>query len=210
MLRTLRVRDLAIIEELEVVLEPGLNVITGETGAGKSILMQALDVALGGRPDADLVRTGAEEGVVEALFTEVSPTVRERLAAAGVGAEDGLGELLVRRVIARGGRTRAYVNGALGSLGLLPALATGAENAVYSGEGAAIETIGRALGAVREAIGLDPSLDPIRGLLEAALAELEEAGSELGRYVRELAPDPTRLEAIEERLAQLARLRRKY
>src|SRR2546422_4411922 len=58
MLRTLRVRDLAIIEELEVVLEPGLNVITGETGAGKSILLQALDVALGGRPDADLVRTG--------------------------------------------------------------------------------------------------------------------------------------------------------
>ena len=69
MLRTLRVQDLAIIEELELTLEPGLNVITGETGAGKSILLQALDVALGGRPDADLVRTGAEEGVVEALFT---------------------------------------------------------------------------------------------------------------------------------------------
>ena len=60
MLRTLRVRDLAIIDELELVLEPGLNVITGETGAGKSILLQALDAALGGRPDADLVRTGAE------------------------------------------------------------------------------------------------------------------------------------------------------
>ena len=59
MLRTLRVRDLALIEELELVLEPGLNVVTGETGAGKSILLQALDVALGGRPDADLVRTGA-------------------------------------------------------------------------------------------------------------------------------------------------------
>jgi DNA repair protein RecN (Recombination protein N) len=316
MLRTLRVRDLAIIEELEVVLEPGLNVITGETGAGKSILMQALDVALGGRPDADLVRTGAEEGVVEALFTEVSPAVRERLAAAGVGSDGGLRELLVRRVIARGGRTRAYVNGALGSLALLrelaphllrvygqdehqalrrveshrelldavgglgrtldemraryarfgaardaldraradraaageriemlrtqsaeieraglvsgeeealtaergrlvhaerlAALATGAESAVYSGEGAAIETIGRALGALKEAVGLDPSLDAIRGLLDAALAELEEAGSELGRYVRDLTPDPARLEAIEERLAQLARLRRKY
>ena len=73
MLRTLKVRDLAIIDELELVLEPGLNVITGETGAGKSILLQALDVALGGRPDADLVRTGAEEAVVEALFTGVAP-----------------------------------------------------------------------------------------------------------------------------------------
>ncbi|HJQ84657.1 MAG TPA: AAA family ATPase, partial [Candidatus Binatia bacterium] len=75
MLRTLRVRDLAIIEELELVLEPGLNVITGETGAGKSILLQALDLALGGRPDADLVRTGAEEAAVEALFSDVPPAV---------------------------------------------------------------------------------------------------------------------------------------
>src|SRR5215831_10813601 len=123
MLRTLRVRDLAIIEELEVLLEPGLNVITGETGAGKSILLQALDVALGGRPDADLVRTGADEGAVEALFSDVPASVRERLTAAGVPADDGAGTLLVRRVIARGGRTRAYVNGALGSLALLGDLA---------------------------------------------------------------------------------------
>src|SRR3989442_13111669 len=122
MLRTLRVRDLALIEELELVLEPGLNVITGETGAGKSILLQALDVALGGRPDADLVRTGAEEAAVEALFANVSVPVRERLAGAGIPAEDPQDELLVRRVIARGGRTRAYVNGALGSLPLLRGL----------------------------------------------------------------------------------------
>ncbi len=123
MLRTLRVRDLALIEELELVLEPGLNVITGETGAGKSILLQALDVALGGRPDADLVRTGAEEATVEALFANVPVPVRERLAGAGIPAGDGEDQLLVRRVIARGGRTRAYVNGALGSLALLRELA---------------------------------------------------------------------------------------
>src|SRR5712692_2135493 len=123
MLRTLRVRDLAIIDELEVVLEPGLNVITGETGAGKSILLQALDVALGGRPDADLVRTGAEEGSVEAQFVNLSAPVRERLAAAGIPAAEWQDELLVRRVIARGGRTRAYVNGALGSLAVLRELA---------------------------------------------------------------------------------------
>src|SRR5436190_10313158 len=120
MLRTLRVRDLALIEELELVLEPGLNVVTGETGAGKSILLQALDVALGGRPDADLVRTGAEEGVVEALFTELPQAARQVLVQAGL--PDGE-ELVVRRVIARGGRTRAYVNGNLGSLPLLRELA---------------------------------------------------------------------------------------
>src|SRR4029077_19997971 len=123
MLRTLRVRDLAIIDELELVLEPGLNVITGETGAGKSILLQALDVVLGGRPDADLVRTGADEATVEAIFANVPAAVRERLAGAGMPPGEGQDEVLVRRVIARGGRTRAYVNGALGSLALLRELA---------------------------------------------------------------------------------------
>src|ERR1700758_2357408 len=109
MLRTLRVRDLAIIEELEVALEPGLNVITGETGAGKSILLHALDVVLGGRPDADLVRGGADEAVVEGLFTGVTPGIWEQLDEAGIrrGETD---ELVVRRVIAAGGRSRAYVN----------------------------------------------------------------------------------------------------
>src|SRR6059036_540043 len=241
MLRTLRVRDLAIIEELELVLEPGLNVITGETGAGKSILLQALDLALGGRPDADLVRTGAEEAAVEALFANVPVPVRERLVGAGIPAEDPQDELLIRRVIARGGRTRAYVNGALGSLALLRELAPhllrvygqdehqalrrveshrelldavgslgrtleemrarhgrlvaareaiararadaeAAGEGLYSGEGAVIDVLGRALVALREAAGLDPGLASTRALLESALAEVEEAGESLGRY----------------------------
>src|SRR5258705_13290406 len=105
MVRTVRVRGLALIEELELVLEPGLNVITGETGAGKSILLQALDVALGGRPDAELVRTGSEEGSVEALFGNVSSAVHEKLGAAGIPQHDRADELLVRRGVARGGRT---------------------------------------------------------------------------------------------------------
>src|SRR5262245_9998993 len=122
MLRALRVSDLAIIDEIELLLEPGFNVITGETGAGKSILLQALDVALGGRPDADLVRAGSDEAVVEALFEDVPPEVRDLLGAAGLSGDAG-GQVLVRRGIGRGGRTRAYVNGALGSLGLLRDLA---------------------------------------------------------------------------------------
>ena len=72
MLRALRASDLAIIDEVELVLEPGFNVLTGETTAGKSILLQALDAVLGGRVDADLVREGADEAVVEALFTDVA------------------------------------------------------------------------------------------------------------------------------------------
>src|SRR6266849_1629902 len=278
MLRTLRVRDLAIIDELELQLEPGLNVITGETGAGKSILLQALDVALGGRPDADLVRTGAEEGSVEAQFVNLSAAVRERLTAAGIPAPEGQDELLVRRVIARGGRTRAYVNGALGSLAVLRELAPHLVHAYGQDEHQALRRVeshrelldatgglGRTLGeemrtrhgrfvaareaiarhradteaaveraemlraqseelvragltpgeeealaAVREAAGLDAGLGATRTLLESALAELEEAGQNLGRYARELTPDGNRLEAVDERLAQLARLKRKY
>src|SRR5262245_37963577 len=121
MLRTLRVADLAIIDEIELQFEAGLNVVTGETGAGKSILLQALDLSLGGRPDVDVVRTGSEEAVVEALFSDLAPSAIEHLAAAGIRCPSG--DLLLRRVISRGGRTRVYVNGALGSLGVLRELA---------------------------------------------------------------------------------------
>jgi len=122
MLRTLRVSDLAIIDEIELLFEPGFNVLTGETGAGKSILLHALDVTLGGRPDADLVRTGAEEAVVEALFTGVPASAWEPLDAAGVRRPEN-DELVIRRVIAAGGRSRAYVNGSLANLALLRDLA---------------------------------------------------------------------------------------
>src|SRR5947199_93183 len=227
MLRTLRVRDLALIEELELVLEPGLNVVTGETGAGKSILLQALDVALGGRPDADLVRTGAEEAAVEALFVNVPAQVRERLVGAGIPAEDGEDELLVRRVIARGGRTRAYVNGALGSLALLRELAPHLLRVYGQDEHQALRRVESHRELLDAVGGLGRTLEEMRarhGRLvaareaiaaahadaEGALAEVEEAGQSLARYARELTPDASRLEAVEERLAQLARLKRKF
>src|SRR5262249_58134812 len=111
MLRALRVSDLAIIDTIELVLEPGFNVVTGETGAGKSILLQALDVALGGRPEADLVRAGSDEAVVEALFEDVPPEVHDLLGAAGVSGDAG-GQLLVRRGGGPGGGAPAEAGGA--------------------------------------------------------------------------------------------------
>ena len=315
MLRTLRVSDLAIIDEIELVFEPGFNVLTGETGAGKSILLHALDVALGGRPDADLVRSGAEEAVVEALFTGVSPSAWETLDEAGIRRPD-TDELVIRRVIAAGGRSRAYANGSMANLALLRDLAphlvrvygqdehqalrrveghremldamgglgstveemrrryarltsttalleerrtaqsasveraellrfqleeltsatlqpgeddalaaerqrlqhadklcslvNAAESSVYSGDNAAVESIGRALTIIREAELVDQGLAGPRVLLESALAELEEASGALSRYGRTLRPDPARLDAIDDRLAELSRLKRKY
>jgi DNA repair protein RecN (Recombination protein N) len=116
MLTTLRVSGFAIVDAVEVRFGRGLNVLTGETGAGKSILVNALHLVLGGRMSAEVLREGAEEAVVEALFElPADHPVFARLEAAGVPRPGGgeAAELLVRRVAARGGRGRAYVNGAL-------------------------------------------------------------------------------------------------
>ncbi len=131
MLTCLRVKDFAIIDRLEVELGPGLNVVTGETGAGKSILVDALSLVLGARARPEFVRTGAESAEVEALFDlEGAPEIIARLEAAGVacaGDEPGgeLGELIVRRVVQANGRTRAYVNGRLATAAQLAEIAAG-------------------------------------------------------------------------------------
>ncbi len=112
MLDSLRVRSFAIIEDLEVRFSEGCNALTGETGAGKSILVDALHLVLGGRAQADSVRTGAEEADVEALFRPRDPeALTARLQALGLPAAGA--EMVVRRVVQREGRSRAYVNGAL-------------------------------------------------------------------------------------------------
>src|SRR6184192_4376982 len=112
MLELLRVRAFAIIDELEAHFAPGFNVLTGETGAGKSILVDALHLVLGGRAQADAVRTGAEEAEVQALFRPRDPvTTDARLVQLGLPPAGA--ELVVRRTVQREGRSRAWVNGAL-------------------------------------------------------------------------------------------------
>jgi DNA repair protein RecN (Recombination protein N) len=107
MLRFLRIKHLAVIDAAEVEFEPGLNVLTGETGAGKSILVEAVGLLLGGRASGDLVRTGEEAASIEAIF--------ETPGMAGQSGE----ELLVRREITAQGRSRAYINGELATAGAL-------------------------------------------------------------------------------------------
>jgi len=123
MLLCLRVKNLAIIDALEVDFGAGMNVVTGETGAGKSILVNALSLVLGARAEPQVVRTGASEAEVEALF-DVSdhPTVREQAAAMGLATEP---EIVLRRVVQASGRSRAYVNGRLASATQLGELARG-------------------------------------------------------------------------------------
>ncbi len=110
MLRALEIRNLLIIDHLELEFQPGLNVLTGETGAGKSILLDSLGFVLGWRGRAELVRAGAPQGEVTAEFElpEGHGALAE-LEDAGIPAEDG--ELLLRRVNTREGRKTAWING---------------------------------------------------------------------------------------------------
>ncbi len=117
MLAALSIRDIVLIERLELALDGGLCTLTGETGAGKSILLDALGLAIGARADAGLVRQGVEQGSVTAVF-DVSPghPARAILTENGLEAE---GDLILRRVQTRDGRSRAFVNDQPVSIGLL-------------------------------------------------------------------------------------------
>lgn len=110
MLTSLEVRDVLIIDRLSLAFEPGLNVLTGETGAGKSILLDALGMVLGWRGRADLVRQGAAQGEVSAAFDlDAAHPAHAVLQAAGLSAASGE-ELILRRVVGADGRKQGYVN----------------------------------------------------------------------------------------------------
>src|SRR2546423_13316429 len=109
MLRFLRIRHLAVIDAVDVEFDPGLNVLTGETGAGKSILVEAVGLLLGGRASPDLVRTGESQATIEAIFD----------APAAFAAATNSGELVLRREISSQGRSRSFINGALATAAAL-------------------------------------------------------------------------------------------
>jgi DNA repair protein RecN (Recombination protein N) len=126
-LTEIRVRDLAVIADVTLQLHPGLNVLTGETGAGKSLLVDALGLLLGERASSDVVRPGAQRAVVEAVFDLSAPTASSALSAlsraaaeAGVELEDG--RLIVRREVTAEGRSRVWVNGSPTTVGVLAGL----------------------------------------------------------------------------------------
>ncbi len=121
MLTDLTIRNIAIIDSLHISLQPGLTVLTGETGAGKSIIIDAVGLIMGGRASSDLIRSGEEEAQVEALFDlsgnpDISATVNE----AGI---DCTGELLIRRTISRSGKNRIFINGSLATATILSDIA---------------------------------------------------------------------------------------
>ena len=316
MLRYLHISNFALIDELELAFDQGLNIISGETGAGKSLLMQALGLAIGGRASTDLVRHQAEEAIVEALF-DINEYPDRRIAKlledSGYPPDE---ELLVRRVIPQSGRGRVYLNGALATVALLRQLGvdllqvygqheqqtlleaeaaqklldgfaglgeqvaemqhryhalrqawshlqaltkdedsiearrellrfqvdeivraelhTGeeevlrqekiilqnaeklhqsvrvCEQVLATGDDALTDRLGRIANQVRDCARIDDSLSGVLDLLHSGLAQVEEAALVLRQYGDRLTPNPERLDEIENRLALLSRLKRKY
>lgn len=113
MLRVLRIENLAVVASAEIEFGPGLNLLTGETGAGKSIVVDALGLVCGERADGDLVRTGEEKGTIEAIFDVPKGF---DFGVLGLGIEDSEGEVAIRREILSSGRSRAMINGVTVSL----------------------------------------------------------------------------------------------
>jgi DNA repair protein RecN (Recombination protein N) len=314
MLTDLFIKNFAIIDSLHVAFGKGLNILTGETGAGKSIIIDAVNLILGGRASADLIRTGEEEATVEALFDlSGHPDISARLAESGVECD---GELLVKRVVARSGRNRVFVGGGLSTLAALSECAreliniygqhesqtllkpenhlrllddfgglgplrsrfaaiydeyrkTAAEirtieegereaarridllsfqsgeigaaalaadeeteldqerqllvhgeklfrnsseayELLYGGDDAILGALRRVAASVAESGRIDPSLAPLRETLDGALIQLEDAALTLRDYTGRIEADPERLQAVEDRLDQINRLKRKY
>jgi len=122
MLFQLNITDFAIIKHLDLSLREGLNTVSGETGAGKSIIINAINLILGGRSSADLIRTGCDEAIVEGLFVfpDNPHGLNKILGEEGISFDN---ELLIKRVISREGRNKVFINGSLATLQILARLA---------------------------------------------------------------------------------------
>lgn len=199
MLTALSIRDVVLVDALDLEVEGGLTVLTGETGAGKSIILDALGLALGGRGDAGLVRSGAKQAVATAVFTAPDdPDLIALIAERGFEIEPG-GELILRRVLSADGRSRAYVNDQPAGVTALREI--GAALVEVHGQH---ETVGlldwRTHRGLLDAYGgLKPQLDGVA----AASVKLKAAEARLAALKAEAADAAARAEEIALNLAEL-------
>src|SRR5439155_1684185 len=181
MLRFLRVTHLAVIDSVEVEFDPGLNILTGETGAGKSILVEAVGLLLGGRASGDLVRTDEAAASIEAIF------------------ESGDAEILVRREITAQGRSRAFINGELATAGGLKDLAASLIEIHGQREHQTLLDPSTHLAALDAFGQLEPLVAPVRASFEA----LRGSAEALARLRRSMADRNARLDLLTFQLNEL-------
>ncbi len=316
MLHEIRIQNYAVIDDLTVEFHPGLNLLSGETGSGKSIVVDALGLALGGRAATDVIRTGCDRATITAVFRSPEQPAWQRCAEP-LGLEEMDGEeIIFRRVIHSNGRSRLLLNDQVVTLSAVKALAdllvevhgqneqmslfspesqlelldrfTGADElrgevaelhehrrqieteleslsqneqdrlrtidllgfqlreleqanlepgedarldeekhvlahrekiqsavsaaygALYDDENSACEKVGMAGRAIEDVRAFDPSFDAQAGVLREVKAQLEDVALTLRDYVKNLDSSPHRLEEVEDRLALLDRIKRKY
>src|SRR5919109_269169 len=313
MLRELRIKNFVVIDEAALELRAGLNVLTGETGAGKSIILNALALICGERGASEIIRHQEDEASVEALFDDLSPALRLKLETAGFEND---GELVVKRILSRSEKNRIYINGSLCPLGRLAEIGSSlvhiygqhehhtllqpeaqlalldefaalhekaevmkqifdvlttawnnlietrasldkrrkekalleaqaeeiararlrpgeeeelqatknvlahaeklhhgsreGEELLYEGEDALVSRLRKYVSKIRDLAGIDEALKPAVELLESSLVQLQEAALELRRYADRIHLEPGALERLEDRLAEIHRLKRKY
>ena len=184
MLAQLKIRNFALIDTLDVSFGAGLNILTGETGAGKSIIIGAIGLLLGDRASADNIRTGTETAEVEALFElDEGDPVRAILAESGFDCGN---ELVIRRVIARSGKNRIYINGSIATLNLLSAVGDSLMNICSQREHSVMLNADRHLDML-DAFGSHQVLRSEYGELFSAWQELQERMVRLTEAVKRRA-----------------------
>ncbi len=195
----LRIRDLAVFTEALVPLQDGFTALTGETGAGKSVCITALRLALGERVDGDPIRVGADGGQVSAVFDDAPPALRERLAAVGVPADE---LTTLTREISRSGRGSSRVNGALVSQAVLREV--GEALAEITLQGASHRLLQR--GRQRDIVDLAAGAADLRESVRQAVAAWRAAQSALDEVRRHQAAGAAELDAARQVVADVGDL----
>src|SRR5947209_6659511 len=221
MLALLNISNFALISELKVEFERGLNLLTGETGSGKSILVDALGVLIGDRFASEMIRAGERHAFVEGLFTlGAHAQAAAILEEAGVGLHaGGEVELVIRRELSSEGRGRVFVNNRLATLSLLRSLrpllvdihGQGTQQTLFDPD-THLELLDAFadLTAAREEVSSRFRRWSVLDRVGTARAVLEDLAVTLRDFLDGLTFSPERLAEIENRLAEIARLKRKY
>jgi DNA repair protein RecN (Recombination protein N) len=202
MLRQLRIENLVLARDVLLEFDDGLNLVTGETGAGKSLVVGALGLVTGARGETSWVRHGAERATIEALFdVSARPDVVARLDAAGYGAADG--ELLVRREIGADGRSRTFLGGSSVTLAMLRELTAGLIEAHGQHEPQVLFQTDQQRALIDRFGGHEEALDAVRGAW-SRLRDVDARRRDLAERARHRQ---SRIDVLRYRLSELDAVR---
>ena len=202
MLKELRIKNFALIDEFSMEFEPGLNVLTGETGAGKSIIINALNLALGCRADLECIREGQDTATVEALFFLNGRETLKSLASE-FGIEISEDELIVKRTVSRSGKNKVFINGSMVTLSVLNDIGNGLADIHGQHQHQALFLIENHLRFLDSFGGLEDACEKVRKLesryrdLKKEIEKKEESEREFARKKDQLQYEISEIEKAE-------------